>query len=118
MKILLVDVYTLTREILTHIISDIDECEIVGEAGSPEEAVKAIHELKPDRVILDVDMPEGKSLDIVKKIKNTSAQVKIIVCSGNPNLMHKKLCGELDVDAYMEISHDFKKIQELLINEN
>lgn len=118
MKILLVDVYSLTREILTHIISDIDESEIIGEAGSPEEAVKAIDELKPDTVILDMDIAEGKGSDRIIKIKNTSTQVKIFVFSMDPNPMHKKLCMELDVDAYLEISHDFEKIRELLIDGN
>jgi two-component system LytT family response regulator len=42
--------------------------EIVGEAADGEAAVKAIRELQPDLVFLDVQMPKKSGLDVVKEI--------------------------------------------------
>lgn len=46
------------------------EVEVVGEAGTPIQAVKAINAEKPDLVFLDVEMPGGTGFDVLEAIEN------------------------------------------------
>ena len=41
--------------------------EIVGEAGAVEEAVAAIAEHTPDVVLLDVHMPDGGGVEVIRR---------------------------------------------------
>ena len=56
-RILLVDDHTLFRSGLKALLSRQDDFEIVGEASDGLEGVKLAEQLKPDLVLLDLDMP-------------------------------------------------------------
>ncbi|WP_019832731.1 LytR/AlgR family response regulator transcription factor [Sphingomonas sp. PR090111-T3T-6A] len=62
MRVLLVDDESLALDRLTVLFGDIDDVEIVGQAGDGETALARINELKPDLVILDVQMPGRNGL--------------------------------------------------------
>jgi two-component system chemotaxis response regulator CheY len=54
---------------------------IVGEAENGQKAVEKYNETKPDLVMMDITMPEMDGIQALKKIKETDANAKIIMCS-------------------------------------
>ena len=56
-RILLVDDHTLFRSGLKALLSRQSDFEVVGEAADGLEGVKLAEQLKPDLVLLDLDMP-------------------------------------------------------------
>jgi two-component system, LytTR family, response regulator len=67
-RILIVDDEALGRLRVNDLVRNEHGVEIVGEAADGEAAVKAIRELEPDLVFLDVQMPKKSGLDVVKEI--------------------------------------------------
>ena len=59
-RILLVDDHTLFRSGLKALLSRQADFEIVGEASDGLEGVKLAEQLKPDLVLLDLDMPDER----------------------------------------------------------
>lgn len=57
LKVMLVDDEPLARGKLRRLLADATEVEIVGEAGSAEEARDKLQELRPDLLFLDIQMP-------------------------------------------------------------
>ena len=57
MKLLIVDDEPPARERLRRLLAEIEDCEVVAEAGNGEEALSRCGELRPDVVLLDVRMP-------------------------------------------------------------
>jgi two-component system chemotaxis response regulator CheY len=55
--------------------------EIVGEADTGAKAVEKFAELRPDLVTMDIIMPEMNGIDAVRKIMETDAKAKIVMCS-------------------------------------
>jgi two-component system chemotaxis response regulator CheY len=55
--------------------------EIVGEAGTGEEAVKRFQELKPELTTLDITMPEKDGLTALKEIIEIDPTARVIMCS-------------------------------------
>jgi DNA-binding NarL/FixJ family response regulator len=57
------------------------EVEVVGEAGTPAEAIAAIRERRPDVVLLDVHMPDGGGLAVLQQIGDTMPDTRFLALS-------------------------------------
>jgi len=67
-RVLIVDDESLGRLRVADLLRAKTDVEIVGEAADGDAAVRAIRELEPDLVFLDVQMPKKNGLDVVREI--------------------------------------------------
>jgi two-component system chemotaxis response regulator CheY len=79
-RVLLADDTQLMRELLRDAL-DRDKFEIVGEALTGEEAVIKYGELKPDLVIMDINMPKMNGIEALTVIMKKHPDARIIMCS-------------------------------------
>src|SRR5215216_1805669 len=68
LRVLIVDDEPLARQRLRHLLAEIPGTKVVGECGDGTDAVKAIDELAPDVVLLDVQMRETGGFELVETI--------------------------------------------------
>lgn len=68
LRTLVVDDEPLAREHLRGLLASRDDVEVIGECGDGASAEQAIRDLRPDLVLLDVQMPEGGGFDVVRRI--------------------------------------------------
>ncbi len=62
--------------------------EIVGEAETGAEAIERYKELKPDLVVLDILMPDGSGLEVLKQLKEINPEVRVIMCTASEQSIH------------------------------
>lgn len=67
-KALVVDDERLARKDLSNMLAEISGIEVIGESEDVPSAIKAIEELKPDIVFLDIQMPGQTGFDLVEQI--------------------------------------------------
>lgn len=77
-KILVVDDHELVRMGLVRMLADVQEFDVVGEAGCGEEAIQLTRDLSPDVVLMDVKMPGIGGIEATKKLLAVYDYVKII----------------------------------------
>jgi two-component system LytT family response regulator len=70
-----VDDEELARQILREFLSSHPEIELVAECANGFEAVKAVAELKPELVFLDIQMPKLDGFEVLELIGNDTAVV-------------------------------------------
>jgi two-component system LytT family response regulator len=70
MRVLVVDDEPLAREKIRDMAADDPEVRVVGECGNGAEAIEAIQNLKPDLVLLDVQMPEVGGFAVLDALKD------------------------------------------------
>jgi DNA-binding NarL/FixJ family response regulator len=78
-RILLADDHTIFRYGLRAMLSSLPEYEVVGEATTGEEAVALTAELRPDVILMDVQMPGKGGIEATRRILETSPGVGVIV---------------------------------------
>src|SRR4029079_7410893 len=67
-RLVIVDDEDLARQRVQALLAPRSDFEIVGECATGAEAVRAIRELQPDVVLLDVQMPELDGFDVISEI--------------------------------------------------
>ncbi|GAB7022141.1 LytR/AlgR family response regulator transcription factor [Salidesulfovibrio brasiliensis] len=78
-RTILVDDEPPAQDELRYLLSAHDDIEIVGTADSATDAVEAIHELRPDLVFLDIEMPGRNGFHVLKAIMGMDRPLVIFV---------------------------------------
>lgn len=78
-RVLVVDDHELVRTGTSRLLEDIDTLEVVGQGASGEEAVEKVRELRPDVVLMDVQMPGIGGLEATRQCLIVDPHIKIIV---------------------------------------
>lgn len=80
-KILVVDDMAFIRKVLTEIINNDPLLEVIGTAGDGKIALSQLEALKPDAVVLDIEMPEMNGLETLKAIRAINKDIPVIMFS-------------------------------------
>lgn len=82
-KLLIVDDSAFMRKIITDIVSQMRDVEVVGIARNGLDALDSIERLKPDIITLDVEMPKLNGIETLKEIKKNYSTPVIMLSSNN-----------------------------------
>ncbi len=108
-RILIVDNHPVVREGLTQIINREMDLRVCAEAGTMEEAVKAVKKQKIDLALVDMLLDSTTGIQVIKKIKNLCPDLITLVFSMSDNPQYVKQAIEAGSRGYMtkdEISED------------
>jgi len=78
-RTLVVDDHTLVRQGIVGLLESQADIEVVGQAGSGEEALQASRDLAPDVVLMDIAMPGTSGLDATTEIKRQQPDVQVVI---------------------------------------
>ncbi len=84
-RILLVDDHPVVREGLRSCLSRLPQLEIAGEAASGEEALRQAVRLKPDLVLMDINMPGINGLVAAARLRKLVPAAKVLILSVHEN---------------------------------
>lgn len=102
--ILIVDDHPLLREGLKSIIAREPLFEVVGEAGTRDEALQLAKSLKPELVLMDVSLPGTNGVNLTRDLREVLPETRIIIVSMHTNVGH--ITGALEAGAMGYISKD------------
>ncbi len=85
MKVLIADDHRLVRDGLRASLEGQDDFVVVGEAGDGNEAVLRARELKPDLVLMDLEMPGTSGIDACQEIRDILPDTKVLILTAASN---------------------------------
>jgi DNA-binding NarL/FixJ family response regulator len=77
-SVVLVDDHPLVRQAVAAMIGAQDGLDVLAEAGSIAEARTSLNPL-PDAAVIDVSLPDGSGLDLVREIRSRSTTIGLVV---------------------------------------
>ena len=78
-RVVLVDDHNMVRMGLKAYFSTLPDIQVVGEAGTGEEAVRLAADLAPDVVLMDLIMPGMDGVEATRQVKKVSPRTQVIV---------------------------------------
>jgi signal transduction histidine kinase/PAS domain-containing protein len=80
-SVLLVDDHRTFREGVAHLLREVDDIQVIGEAQDGQQAVDMVQRLHPNVVIMDVNMPGMNGIDATRIITSECPQCRTIALS-------------------------------------
>jgi two-component system response regulator AlgR len=81
LNIILIDDEPLARSRLKRLLEEVGHCEIIGEGGSGEDAIRLAGELRPDLIFMDIRMPGLDGLEAAHRIRNMDPTPVVVFCT-------------------------------------
>ena len=80
-RVLLVEDHPMVRQGMRALLAGTPDLALCGEATSPEEAVRAVRELHPDVVCLDLMLGGVDAFEVIRRIREENQHVRVLVLS-------------------------------------
>lgn len=112
MKVVIADDSSLVRERLISLLSALKDVEIIGQAQDAREAMDSIQRLAPEAVILDIQMPGGSGIEVLRQIKQTMPPPIVIMLTNYAAAPYREACLALGADYFFNKSTEFEQLVE------
>jgi two-component system response regulator DevR len=78
-RIFLVDDHEIVRRGLRELLEAHDGFEVVGEAGTAEQAIARIPATHPDVAVVDLRLPDGNGVEVCREVRSTAPDVQCLI---------------------------------------
>ena len=100
-RVLLADDHPVVRAGVRHLLEAAPDIQVVGEARDGNEAVYLAKEIKPDVLLLDMEMPAIDGREVARQLRNSGISIRILIFSAHANKRYIQLLLEKMVSGYM-----------------
>jgi DNA-binding NarL/FixJ family response regulator len=82
-RVVLADDHPVTRQGIRNLLDKAIDIEVVGEASGGSEALNLARELAPDVLLLDMEMPDLKGVEVARQLQAAGSPVRILALSAH-----------------------------------
>jgi two-component system response regulator DevR len=78
-RVFLLDDHEIVRRGLRELLEAAGDMEVVGEAGTAEEALRRVPATDPDVAVLDVRLPDGDGVEVCRELRSRDGELKCLM---------------------------------------
>jgi DNA-binding NarL/FixJ family response regulator len=117
LKVLVVDDTDMMRRLVRQYLDQSGDASVVGEASDGEEAIAKARDCKPDIVLLDMNMPGKRGVEVARELRSIVPDVRIYIFSAYDINEFKELDIQLTVDGFVQKSSLKSELEEMVRKE-
>ena len=109
LKVYIADDSAPVAEMLTELITAVGQVEVIGVGETEDIAIDSIRSLRPDVVVLDLQLKNGSGTNVIKAVRASQelAGVRLMVTSNHDSPQLRAGCMQMGANGY------FDKVKEL-----
>jgi DNA-binding NarL/FixJ family response regulator len=100
-RVMVVDDHHMIRQGICQILSNYSDIQVVADTDSGTNAIRMMHELFPDVLVLDVSMPGVSGLDVIKEIVDLQPKPRVVFLSIHSDLALVRQALTLGAHGYV-----------------
>jgi DNA-binding NarL/FixJ family response regulator len=109
-RVLVVDGHPVLRGVIRMACESTADLEVVGEAADVEGAAQAWEDHVPDVIVLDLDLPDGDGIEVIRRIRARSLGGRILVLTDRTHGGAVLDCLRLGVQGYVDKATSIRTI--------
>ena len=113
-RILIADDHSMVREGFRQLLQLEDNFEVVGEAANGDAALDLIYELKPDVLLLDINMPIKNGLEVLEILKNIKTNTKVLMLTIHNEVEYLVKAVEIGCNGYLLKDSSFQTLKDAI----
>jgi DNA-binding NarL/FixJ family response regulator len=103
------------QEMLTTLLRQMDHLEMVGVAETADDAIARFASLRPDGVILDLELRQGTGLDVLRTIKARRPECRVLIFTSHDTKPFRTRCLEAGADRFFSKARQHRELVEALL---
>lgn len=116
MRVFIADDSARLRSQLIGLLSDLGEVEIVGQAADAQSTVTALRVLKPDVLTLDIRMPGGSGIEVLKAIRQDEHVPVTIMLTNHSATPYRNESLQAGADYFFDKATEFHHVRSTIQN--
>lgn len=100
-RVMLADDHVLMREGVRQLLEFDGSIEVVAEANDGDECIEKLLEVKPQILLLDINMSKKNGIEVLKEIRSKKIDVKVLILTVHDSIEYLLKAVELEVDGYI-----------------
>jgi DNA-binding NarL/FixJ family response regulator len=113
-RIYIVDDSAAIRGRLAEMLGRIEGVSVVGQAAGASEAIEAILKLRPDGVLLDLNLMGRTGIDVLRVVHPEAPQIVFIVLTNHSEPQYRAVCDKAGASYFLDKTRDFERVSEVI----
>lgn len=113
-KVMLADDHILMREGIRQLLEFDHSIEIVGEVSNGEQCMNMIYKVKPQVLLLDINMPVKNGIEVLQEIRNNGLDVKVLILTVHNEIDYLLKAMDIGVNGYILKESDFSELKKAI----
>lgn len=89
---------------------------VIGEAADGEEALRLARELRPDLLLVDIQMPGPDGLQVAEELNQELPETRIVVLTGHDSPQYARTAARIGVSGYLSKTMCFADLTSTLLS--
>lgn len=100
-KIMITDDHSMIREGLKNLLELDGDIEVIAEAENGEECLEKLATVKPDVLLLDINMPKMNGLQVLQSLKDRKSKIKVLVLTVHNETEYLMKAVDIGINGYV-----------------
>lgn len=109
--VMIVDDHALVREGLRRLLEIDGDIQVIAEANDGVECLEKLKTVKPDVLLLDINMPNKNGLEVLQEIHNNEWDIKVLILTVHNEVEYLVKAVDIGMDGYLLKDSDFVELK-------
>lgn len=100
-KVMLADDHALMREGIKHLLEFDGSIKVIEEASDGIECLEKLQKIKPDILLLDINMPDMNGIEVLEELKKRSNPVKVLMLTVHSEVEYLVKAVDIGANGYI-----------------
>ena len=114
-KIMITDDHSMIREGLKNLLELDGDIEVIAEAVDGQDCLDKLETVKPDVLLLDINMPRMNGLEVLKNLKARKSKIKVLVLTVHNEVEYLLKAVDIGVNGYVLKDSDSTELKKAIV---
>ena len=114
-KVMLADDHALMREGIKQLLEFDGTIEVIAEASDGVSCLEKLEQVKPDVLLLDINMPNKNGIEVLEIIRNREMDLKVLILTVHNEVEYLLKAVDIGVDGYLLKDTDFYELKKAIM---